>query len=197
MKNKHIILLLLLLIGISLALVSSANAFSETFPLVESASVSRIVNANIGDRIVGDYTVSNIPTWIETYTGNPKTVQYEFKIAKVEGTYNSPQDITVFEVAQTAHSSFDIICPYTGNYILRFNVGSGNPSVTGIGNARATLNYQVVKPTPIPTPHSEPISLNLSSIQPQVWIYIGITAGIISIIILVIYSMRKPKKGLD
>ncbi len=132
-------------IGLSGSIIL-ANAYSETIRLVESASVSRIVFANGGDRIVGDFTISNIPsTWYEAFTGNERNVQYAFVIAKVEGTEWSPQYENVLEIKQTAHSQFDAQCIKTGNYIIRFNVGSGAPQI-GIGNMRATLNYNVVNP---------------------------------------------------
>ena len=99
---------------------------SESFSLIESASVSRSAFANEGDRIVGNFTVSNIPTWTDAITGNSETVQYAFKISKIEGSEQCPTDIVLYEVDQTEHASFDVICEYTGNYRFRFNVGSGS-----------------------------------------------------------------------
>ena len=117
---------------------------SESFSLVESASVSRSVFANEGDRIVGNFSVSNIPTWTDVNKGNSETVQYAFKVSKIEGSEKCPTDIVLYEVDQTEHASFDVICEYTGNYRFRFNVGSGAPD-GGIGSMEATINYDVVK----------------------------------------------------
>jgi hypothetical protein len=191
MKNSRIIVTaLFLLIGVSfLTSIPFANAFSETFPLVQSASVSRIVSVDAGDRLVGDFTISNIPTWRDSYTGDPTTVQYAFRIAKIEGTEYSPMDVGVFEATQEEHSSFDITCEWTGNYILRFNVGSGNPT-TGIGNMKATLNYQVVKPTPT----SPPISESKPDEIPNWLIPTVLIALIFIIAIVAVYSVRRSKR---
>jgi hypothetical protein len=140
MKNLRILLSVLLIFAVGFFASSIVvNAISETFPLAEDASVSRIVSVDVGDRIVGDFKISNMPTWRDSYTGDPTTYRYEFKIAKIA----NPVDEVVFEVDQQSQGSFDIACAYTGNYILRFNVGSG----IGLGNAQATLNYNVIKPS--------------------------------------------------
>ena|SRR3989337_1999459 len=187
MSNMRILFLSILLV-LSLSFSASvmlASAYSETFPLVESASVSRIVFANAGDRIVGDFTVSNVPSWNDHYTGNPTTVQYAFIIVKIEGTEYSSQDIEVFRATQTEHSSFDINCQWTGNYRLRFNVGSGVPGpyvglpTKGIGDMKASLNYNVVAPSSNGLPDeqstSEPIEISPA-----------ILAGIVTFIIIVL-----------
>lgn len=181
MKSKCVVLpLLIIFIGIIfLSSFSSIKATSETFPLVEQGSVSRVVYANQGDRIVGNFTIFNIPTWNDPYTGDPKTYGYAFKIAKVA----TPVDEVIYESNQQSHASFDVTCRRTGNYILRFNVGAG----IGLGNAQATLNYQVVAPTPIP---QEPTANPLASIgtNPQlislITIVVIIVIGGISILLI-------------
>jgi len=124
--------------------VQAGQTFSESFPLVESASVTRSVFAVEGDRIVGNFTVSNVPTWTDTASGNPETVQYAFKVSKIEGLEKCPTDIVLFEVYQTNHASFDVLCEYTGDYRFRFNVGTGAPDL-GVGSMMATLNYIIVE----------------------------------------------------
>ncbi len=147
---------------------------SESFSLVESASVSRSVFANEGDRLVGDFTVSNIPTWTDAKTGNSETVQYAFKVSKIEGLEQCPTDIVLYEAYQKDHASFDVVCEYTGDYRFRFNVGTGAPDL-GIGSMAATLNYDVVKnysyvrpvektPTLSPTQHP---TINTGAKPPQ------------------------------
>jgi hypothetical protein len=189
MKNrlgKGSILFLLLTVGL-LTSISFVQASSETMPLVASASVSRTVYANQGDRIVGDFTVNNMPTWTDSYSGDPTTVQYTFKIAKLE----SPVDITVFEAKQQAQASFDVLCGQTGNYILRFNVGSAPAS--GLGNAQATLNYQVIAPTPIPT--SAPNQGNELFTGINTSYIVGlVTFVLIAVVVVGIYSLAKSKK---
>ena len=133
-----------MLLASSAAFVQASLIHSESFSLVESASVSRSVFANEGDRLVGNFTVSNISTWTDVITGNLETVQYSFKVSKIEGSEQCPTDIVLYEVDQTEHASFDVICEYTGDYRFRFNVGIGAPDV-GIGSMEATINYEVVK----------------------------------------------------
>lgn len=133
-----------MLLASSAAFVQASLIHSESFSLVESASVSRSVFANEGDRLVGNFTVSNISTWTDIITGNLETVQYSFKVSKIEGSEQCPTDIVLYEVDQTEHASFDVICEYTGDYRFRFNVGNGAPDV-GIESMGATINYEVVK----------------------------------------------------
>jgi hypothetical protein len=134
----------LLLLATFTGFVKASNIHSESFPLVESASVSRSVFTNEGDRLVGNFTVTNIPTWIDSTTGNSQTIQYSFKVSKIEGLEKCPTDIVLYEVYQTKNASFDVYCEYTGDYRLRFNVGIGSPDL-GIGSMKATLNYYVIK----------------------------------------------------
>ena len=134
----------MLLLASCSGFVQSSQIHSESFSLVESASVSRSVFANEGDRLVGNFTVSNIQSWTDAITGNLETVQYAFKVSKIEGSEKCPTDIILYEVDQTEHASFDVICEYTGNYRFRFNVGTGAPDV-GIGNMVAMINYDLVK----------------------------------------------------
>jgi len=124
--------------------VQAAQIYSESFSLVESASVSRSVFANEGNRLVGNFSVYNIPIWTDVISGNSETVQYAFKVSKIEGSEKCPTDIVLYEADQTERASFDVICEYTGTYRFRFNVGSGSPDV-GIGSMEATINYGVVQ----------------------------------------------------
>jgi hypothetical protein len=147
--------------------------YSESFPLIESASVSRSVFANEGDRLVGNFTVSNIPLWIDTTTGNSETVQYAFKVSKIEGLEKCPTDIVLYEVYQTENASFDVYCEYSGDYRLRFNVGIGDPDF-GIGRMQATLNYDVIKnssqqkaDTSLPTPTLTPLPKSTAAPNPS------------------------------
>ena len=134
----------MLLLVYSAGFVQASQIHSESFPLVESASVSRTVFVNARDRIMGNFSVSNIPIWTDSITGNSETVQYAFKVSKIEGSEQCPTDIVLYEADQTVHASFDVYCEYSGYYRLRFNVGSGGPDL-GIGSMRATLNYDQVK----------------------------------------------------
>jgi len=124
--------------------VQASQICSESFSLVESASVSRSVFANEGDRLVGNFSVYNIPTWTDVISGNSETVQYAFKVSKIEGLEKCPTDIVMYEADQTERASFDVICEYSGTYRFRFNVGSGAPD-GGIGKMEATINYAVVQ----------------------------------------------------
>ena len=87
------------------ATTATATAYSESFPLIESASVTRLVFANEGNRLVGNFTVSNIPTWTDSNTSDSVTVQYAFKVSKIEGSEQCSTDIVLYEVAQTEHGS--------------------------------------------------------------------------------------------
>jgi hypothetical protein len=126
------------------AATATVHASSESFPLVEAASVSRDIFANEGDHLVGNFTIYNIPTWSDSNTGNPETVEYTFKITKSEGPEKCPHETELYGSYQKEQASFDVYCEYTGSYRIRFNVGICNPTV-GIGSMKATLNYDVVK----------------------------------------------------
>ncbi len=153
--------------------VQASNLQSESFPLIESASVSRSVFATEGDRLVGNFSVSNIPIWIDSTTGDSQTIQYSFKVSKIEGLEKCPTDIVLYEVYQTNNASFDVYCEYTGDYRLRFNVGIG-ASDLGIGNMQATLNYDVIKSSSeqpsnslLPTPTLTPLPKSTATPNPS------------------------------
>ncbi len=162
----------MLLLTTFTGLVQASNLHSESFPLFESASVSRSVFANEGDRLVGNFTVSNIPIWIDSTTGDAQTIQYSFKVSKIEGLEKCPTDIVLYEVYQTKNASFDVSCEYTGDYRLRFNVGIGAPDL-GIGSMQATLNYDVIKSSPeqanssLPTPTLTPLPKSTATPNPS------------------------------
>jgi hypothetical protein len=165
----------------------TVHASSESFPLVESASVSRDVFANEGDHLVGNYTISNIPTWTDSNTGNPKTVEYTFKIAKSEGSEKCPHETELYGAYQKEQASFDVYCEYTGSYRIRFNVGICNPTV-GIGSMKATLNYDVVKSATGDQPNQTP--------SPQIpelsaWLLLPLAAAITFVTFIV--RMKKGK----
>ena len=145
----------MLLLASSVGLGQAVQVHSDSFPLVEAASVTRAVFANEGDRIVGNFTVSNIPTWSDSSTKSAETVQYAFKISKIEGLEKCPTDIVLYEVYQTNHSSFDVYCEYTGDYRFRFNVGSGAPDL-GVGSMEAILNYVIIEKSSLPAPTEKP-----------------------------------------
>jgi hypothetical protein len=195
-----------LLLASCAGLVQASLMHSESFPLVESASVSRSVFANEGDRLVGNFSVSNIPTWTDSITGNSETVQFAFKVSKIEGSEKCPTDIVLYDVDQIGHASFDLVCEYTGDYRFRFNVGSGAPDV-GIGSMEATLNYDVVKisteqqlnislptPTLTPLPKSN-IALAPSPSIPEIpsWIIPMVLSIILAATGLLVYNKKHKR----
>jgi hypothetical protein len=154
--------------------VQATQVHSESFPLVESASVSRTVFANEGDRLVGNFTVSKIPIWTDSTTGNSETVQYAFKVSTIEGSEQCPTDIVLYEVDQTDHAPFDVYCGYTGDYRFRFNVGNGAPDAR-IGSMEATLNYVLMKNSSdqhvnisLPTPTLTPMPTSTTTLSPSI-----------------------------
>lgn len=181
--------------------VQAEQTYSKSFSLVESASVTRSVFAAEGDRIVGNFTVSDIPTWTDSSTGNTETVQYAFKVSKIEGLEKCPTDIVLYEVYQTNNGSFDVLCEYNGDYRFRFNVGVGTPDL-GIGSMKATLNYVVVEnssiqnPIKTSTPSNDPTSVDNSlagtSITPSLLAGIGVL--IVILVVCVVYAMARVKR---
>ena len=182
--------------------VQAGQTYSESFPLVESASVSRSVFAAEGDRIVGSFTVSDVPTWTDSSTGNPETVQYAFKVSKIEGLEKCPTDIILFEVYQTNNASFDVFCEYTGDYRFRFNVGISAPDF-GIGSMKATLNYTVVEnsffqdvtETPVPSSSEPDFTPSLSGTDSSPPLFIEAAALIIIFIVGGILGMKIVKRS--
>ena len=191
--------LVILCICIS-ATTATVEAYSESFSLIESASVSRTIFANEGDRLVGNFSVSNIPTWTDSNTGNLLTVQYAFKISKIEGSEKCPTDIVLYEVDQTEHASFDVYCEYTGEYRFRFNVGIGAPDL-GVGNMDTTLNYDIIKNSIIQNPIVSPIpsdsqskeDLPLSGPEYSPPILAGIGTLIVILLISIVYAVTRVK----
>lgn len=196
----------MLLLASCAGFVQASQIHSESFSLVESASVSRSVFANEGDRLVGNFTVSNIPTWMDAITGNLETVQYAFKVSKIDGSEKCPTDIVLYEVDQTEHASFDVHCEYSGYYRLRFNVGRGAPDL-GIGSMRATLNYDVIKNSSeqqanisLPTPTLTPLPKSNVAISPSPSIpetpSLTIPFLFVVIIVLAGFTFKKNRRGL-
>ena len=190
----------MLLLASFVGFVQAEQLHSESFPLVESASVTRAVFANEGDRIVGNFTVYNIPTWTDSSTKNTETVQYAFKISKIEGLEKCPTDIVLYEVYQTNYASFDVYCEYTGDYRFRFNVGSGAPDL-GVGSMETTLNYVIVKNSSIqnpienPTPSDsqskiDPLTAETESVSP---LLAGISALIVIFLVGIVYAATRTK----
>jgi hypothetical protein len=191
---------LLLLIFFS-GFVQAEQTYSESFPLVESASVTRSVFAAEGDRIVGNFSVSDMPTWTDSSTGNKVTVQYAFKVSKIEGLEKCPTDIVLYEVYQTNSGSFDVLCEFSGDYRFRFNVGVGPPDL-GIGSMKATLNYVVVEnssiqnPIKTSTPSLDPTSVDNSlartGIAPSLLAGVGVL--IVILVVCVVYAAARVKR---
>jgi hypothetical protein len=168
---------------------------------MESASVTRVVFANEGDRLVVNLDSLYIPTWTNSNTSDSVTVQYAFKVCKIEGSEQCPTDNVLYEVDQTEHGSFDVFCEYTGNYRFRFNVGAGDPA-TGIGRMGATLKYNVVENSTYERPlQSSPVSDAqstqdplLSRIEPVPPFLIGIAIFIVIFILGVVYAVKRTKR---
>jgi hypothetical protein len=191
---------LLLLVSVS-GFVQALQIYSESFPLVESASVTRAVFADVGDRIVGNFTVSNVHSWVDSSTGNQETVQYAFKVSKIEGLEKCPTDIVLYEAYQTNYDSFDVLCEYTGDYRFRFNVGSGAPDL-GIGNMEATLNYVIVKNSiqnPIKTPAPSNIQPSLDNSLSRTDFTLPLLAGAVALIVIflvgVVFAVTRMKRS--
>lgn len=178
----------------------SVQVHTESFQLVESASVTRTVFINEGDRIVGNFTISNVPTWTDSSIKNTETVQYAFKISKIEGLEKCPTDIVLYEVYQTSNATFDVYCEYTGDYRFRFNVGSGVPDL-GIGSMEATLNYAIVenssiqKPTENPTPSASQSDMDTSHPENEVIspLLAGVSALIVIFLLGIVFAVTRAK----
>jgi len=169
------------------AATTTVHASSESFPLVESASVSRDVFANEGDHLVGNFTIFKIPTWTDSNTGKPETVEYTFKITKSEGPEKCPHETELYGSYQKEQASFDVYCEYTGSYRIRFNVGICNPT-TGIGSMGATLNYDVVKSSTGDHPNETP-----SPPIPELSAWLVLPLGAAITFVTVIIRKRKGK----
>jgi hypothetical protein len=180
----------LALCAVVFAATATVPASSESFPLVESASVSRDVFANEGDHLVGNFTIFNIPTWTDSNTGNPETVEYTFKITKSEGPEKCPHETELYGSYQKKQASFDVYCEYTGSYRLRFNVGICNPTV-GIGSMKATLNYDVVKSSTGDQPNKTP-SPPIPELSAWLVLPLGAT---ITVVVLIVRKKKESRVG--
>lgn len=114
---------------------------SETFPLALYTPIIRNVELQKNDRLVGDFTITNIPWWTNAFVG-------------VEGyscsvTIFDPNNNVILKYTNTiGHSSysesFNHTAFYSGVYKIEFDVGSEYYPPSGVGNPMATLNYNVV-----------------------------------------------------
>jgi len=122
-----------------MASIQFANAFSETFPLSENIKIVRMAELQTGDRLVGSFTLSNIPV-AKDILGNEITYKYSVTIYDPNG-----QRIRQYE--QTTSDSFDFTATTGGNYKIEFYIHlmGGELYLHGLGNACATLRYDIVK----------------------------------------------------
>ena len=155
-KSRNLVLFVFLIIGLSLlTVIPLTNAFSETFHLKEGyvfpdKSIERTVELNHGDRIVGDFTFSNIPVW--NSFGSNMTYTHHF-------TIYDPKGNTVLRYTNNNHASFDQTASYPGVYKFQFFLSQPSQlrPLEEIANAQATLNYNIVQPNLTPTQRIESI----------------------------------------
>ena len=155
----------------------NSNTVSETFQLFDYNSISKIVNLNKDDQLVGDFSISNCPV--------------DFSVV-----IKDPQDQVVLTYSNEHQESFSFTAFYTGQYSIRFNTGNSNNGLpNGFPYVQATLNYQVVKPyVPTQAPSDESLIERLNSLGLPIWLILGLIVGIISIIALVVYTIRNPDR---
>jgi len=187
-KSRNIVLFVFLLIVASiLTTIPYANAFSERIPLtvsyvMDDNSIERTVQLNQGDRIVGDFTFSNIPV----YDSNGVTgMTYYHYFALYD-----PNGNDVLFYTNNNHASFDQIALYSGVYYLEQS-SVYRPSEE-IANAQVTLNYNIVQATGTPTQNIESIFFS-----PQIVAIIILSLVGVCIIAGVFYFYHTKKGNSD
>jgi hypothetical protein len=140
LRSLSIALSILIIAGL-LASTLIVNAFYETFSLTinppsKDATVVRFVKVNRGDRIIGDFSLFNIPGWS---AGGGSTYPHSV-------TLYEPNGGVVFKFDNTNSASFDNTAYNSGDYKFEFyvEIGQWAPSLT-LDYAQGTLNYEVVK----------------------------------------------------
>lgn len=139
MRNSLIPLvamLLLVMVNFQLAAQVVDATTSETFPLALYTPIIRNVELQKNDHLVGDFTITNIPTWTNI-------------MGQVQGyscsvTIFDPNGQVVLRYTNTKGASFDYTAFYSGIYKIQFDVGSEYYPPSGVGNPMATLNYSVL-----------------------------------------------------
>jgi hypothetical protein len=166
MKKQCILLsLFLFLLVINIPFVI---ATSETISLTPDLwqSITRNVELQMNDRLVGSFTVSNLQIWQNGFGDN--------QTHSVSVTVLDPKGQVVLSYASTAGDSFDYTAFYSGVYTIQFTCGFEYSPPSGIENPEITLNYNVVsavQQTPTaqiqtPTPY-QPESPNQFQTQTQ------------------------------
>ena len=160
-------------------------ATSETFPLPPLSSITRNVELQKNDRLVGSFTITNLQTW---QNGWGDTQSYLVSV-----TILDPKGQVVLSYTRTKGDSFDYTAFYSGVYTIQFSVGIEYLPPSGIENPRATLNYNIITSSQSTQPPSQSSS-SLSGNLP-IWIILTIIVGIVIFAITIIAYLETRSKG--
>jgi hypothetical protein len=182
--NKFLFVLLFIL-G-TLLIVQVVNAtISETFPLSQAYGTPIIRNVELqkNDRLVGSFTITNIPWWSNSFVG---VEGYACSVTILDPNNNVILEYTN-KIGDSSYSeSFNYTAFYSGVYTIEFGVGSAYYPPSGLGNPIATLNYNVVA--------SSSSGLSFFGNLP-LWLILTITVCIVAIgIVAGVYLISKRKK---
>jgi hypothetical protein len=139
MKKQCILLsLFLFLLVINIPFVI---ATSETISLTPDLwqSITRNVELQMNDRLVGSFTVSNLQIW-QNGLGQNQTLSVSVKVL-------DPNGQIVLSYSNTKGDSFDYTAFYSGVYTIEIGCGYEYFPPSGIPNPQITLNYSVVSST--------------------------------------------------
>jgi hypothetical protein len=137
---KHLSIPLSLFLFLIIINLQVVRATSETFPLSPMQTLTRNVELQKNDRLVGSFTITNLQTWTNGFG--------DVQSYSVSVTIFDPTGQVVLSYTNTKGDSFDYTAFYAGVYTIQFSVGFEYLPPSGIEKPQATLNYNVVQSQP-------------------------------------------------
>lgn len=152
---------------------------SETFQLALYTPIIRNVELQKNDRLVGEFTITNIPKWTNVWGQQ----EYSCSVIIID-----PIGQIFLMYTRTKGDSFNFTASYSGVYRIEFHVGSDFLPPSGLGNPVATINYDIVSP-----------SSPLLGIDPFLFIAIIVVATLILIgaALAIVFSRKKSRQTLS
>jgi hypothetical protein len=151
MKVSHALLMVLSLTALISVqfLPQVVHATSETFPLTLYTPIVRNVELQKNDRLVGEFTITNIPKWTNVWGQQ----EYSCLVMIID-----PIGQILLMYTRTKSDSFNFTASSSGVYRIQFQVESDFLPPSGLGNPLASINYDVVSPSS-PSLRIDPIFL--------------------------------------
>jgi hypothetical protein len=185
-RRATVILMILCSLLVSLQNIAAVRADEdswtfETFDLHPGPKPTiRNVELQMGDRLVGYYTITNLQTW-ENEEGENQSYSVSVYIL-------TPRGYVGWRNIFHEGDFFVGTAGQSGVYKIQFSVYAKTPPPSGIENPQATLNYTVITRSPSDYPPSD---------NPPNWMVPTLILGVISIgvALTTYYAVNKREKA--